>query len=98
MASPKTIELKRNNVLRRLLSVKVHESPVTGPSRAERRRNLQAWCREFDVPYEKARAMIKEEEAAMRAKGIDPWAQKPEPKNEAQVIGEPSINNAKKLL
>lgn len=98
MASPKTIELKRNNVLRRLLSIKVHESPVAGPNHAMRRKQIQNWCRKFGVSYAEARAMIREEEATMRSKGIDPWVQKEEPENNVQIVGEPSLNNSKEIL
>lgn len=85
MASPKTIELKRNNLLRRVLSFKVIENPVAGPSRAERRRQIQKWCRAFGIPYAEARAMIREEEWKMREKGIDPWTQKLEPEKTVEI-------------
>lgn len=60
----------------RFLAMKVVQAPDTAPPRAERRRRIQNWCREFNVPYEEARKMIRDEEAKMRAKGIDPWGPK----------------------
>jgi len=77
MASPKTIILKRNAMLARILTVEDVTPPSHGgPNRAERRRQLQNWCRASGVPYSEARADIRKEEAKMRAAGIDPWAPK----------------------
>lgn len=86
MASPNTIIRKRNAMLARVLTIEdVTPTSHSGPNRAQRRRQLQNWCRTMGVPYAEARADIRKEEARMRAAGIDPWAPKKHLMPEAPV-------------
>lgn len=88
MASQKTLDLKRDNMLRRLLAVgEITQAPHSGPNHATRRKQLQNWARVNNVPYTEARQIIRDEEAKMRRAGIDPWAPKThliEPPNESK--------------
>jgi len=65
--------MQRDRMLARVNSMKIIPPTHGGPNRSDRRAALQRWCRKFGVSYEAARAMIREEEAKMRAQGIDPW-------------------------
>lgn len=88
MASQKTLDLKRDNMLRRLLAIgEITQAPHSGPNHAARRKQLQNWARINKIPYTEARQIIRDEEAKMRRAGIDPWAPKThliEPKNESE--------------
>lgn len=73
MASPKSIQLKRDQILTRLNAMKVVPASGTGPNRAARRRMLQNFARQTGIPYAVQRDMIRDVERRMRDHGIDPY-------------------------
>ncbi len=68
MASQKTLEMKRDQTLRRLINVKVVSGGDKKPNHDERRSAIKRWCKAFYVPYSVAMEEIKKRGPALLAK------------------------------
>jgi hypothetical protein len=74
MASEHSRRLKRDQALAKFLNVKTY--PATNPSvpdRAQRRARFNAFCKDTGLDRVEAKKMLREEEAKLRAQGIDPF-------------------------
>lgn len=62
MASPKTLELKRNNMIRRMNSFRVVSSyPMGDLNRQGRRQVIKDWARKHHIRFQDVMAWIREQ-------------------------------------